>query len=146
MVRPALYARGQGSYFSDHLLLTFVLIFQTSSHSVVTQRSGTMPWSPFIESTAAKLSQEGEFPSDQYLLSQVQMQHMLERVDSLVRRGFVENQATLVDVDAMVRSLQNEAKEYRALFPAIPRLDGRIAPVLWLFLTIFSLKIPNSNI
>lgn len=74
------------------------------------------------------------------------MQHMLERVDSLVRRGFVENQATLVDVDAMVRSLQNEAKEYRALFPAIPRLDGRIAPVLWLFLTIFSLKIPNSNI
>lgn len=61
------------------------------------------------------------------------MQHMLERVESLVRRGFAENQATLVDVDTMVRSLQNEAKAYRAQFPALPRLDGKIVFVLSLF-------------
>ncbi|KAK6815440.1 hypothetical protein RU639_008907 [Aspergillus parasiticus] len=57
-------------------------------HSIVLQRTGTMPWSPFIESCAAKLSQECEFSTDRYLLGQVQVQHMLVRIDSLVARGF----------------------------------------------------------
>ncbi|CAI7616103.1 unnamed protein product [Penicillium pancosmium] len=76
-----------------------------------------MPWSQFIESCAEKLSQECEFPADRYLLGQVRLQHMLERIDSLVRRGFSESQARPADIEAIVRSLQSDAQECKARLP-----------------------------
>lgn len=75
-----------------------------------------MPWSQFIESCAEKLSQEGEFPADRYMLGQVRFQHMLERIDSLVKRGFSESQARPVDIEAIVHSLQSQAQECKAQF------------------------------
>lgn len=76
-----------------------------------------MPWSQFIESCAEKLSQACEFPADRYLLGQVRLQHMLERIDSLVRRGFSESQARPADIEAIVRSLQSDAQECKARLP-----------------------------
>ncbi|KAJ5741783.1 hypothetical protein N7533_011192 [Penicillium manginii] len=73
-----------------------------------------MPWSQFIESCAEKLSQECEFPADQHLLGEVRLQHMLQRIDSLVRRGFSEDQARSTDIEATVRSLQIEAQNCKA--------------------------------
>ncbi|KAK5789398.1 hypothetical protein VI817_008522 [Penicillium citrinum] len=60
------------------------------------------------------LSREGEFPTDQYLIGQVRLQHLLERVDPLVRRGFGEGQVMPQDVEAMIRSLKGEANECKA--------------------------------
>ncbi|QRD90822.1 hypothetical protein F9C07_2203275 [Aspergillus flavus] len=85
-------------------------------HSIVLQRTGTMPWSPFIESCAAKLSQECEFSTDRYLLGQVQVQHMLVRIDSLVARRFGENQAP-ADIEVMIRSLQSDFEDCKARLP-----------------------------
>ncbi|KAJ5995649.1 hypothetical protein N7481_002626 [Penicillium waksmanii] len=97
--------------------------FLDSTHTVISQRTGTMPWSQFIESCAEKLSQECEFPADRYLLGQVRLQHMLERIDSLVRRGFSESQARPADIEAIVRSLQSDAQECKAHFPINTALD-----------------------
>ncbi|KAE8346404.1 hypothetical protein BDV24DRAFT_123822 [Aspergillus arachidicola] len=85
-------------------------------HSIVLQRTGTMPWSPFIESCAAKLSQECEFSTDRYLLGQVQVQHMLVRIDSLVARGFGENQAP-ADIEVMISSLRSDFEDCKARLP-----------------------------
>lgn len=96
-----------------------------TSHSVIQQRTGTMPWSPFIESCAAKLSQECEFSTDRYLLGQVQVQHMLGQIDSLVARGFGENKAP-VDIEVMISSLQSAFEECKARLPVPIDHDGEL--------------------
>lgn len=92
---------------------------------MVLQRTGTMPWSPFIESCAAKLSQECEFSTDRYLLGQVQVQHMLVRIDSLVARGFGENQAP-ADIEVMISSLQSDFEDCKARLPVPIDHDGEL--------------------
>ena len=106
------------------------LINTIPSHSVVSQRTASIPWSSFIDSCASKLSQEGEFPTDQYLIGQVRLQHLLERVDPLIKRGFGEGQVMAQDVEAIIRSLKSEANECKAQLSLPASRDGKLALAL----------------
>ncbi|KAJ5723423.1 hypothetical protein N7488_001458 [Penicillium malachiteum] len=77
-----------------------------------------MPLTPFIQSCAAKLSHDCEFPSDQYLLGQVHFQHMLGQVDDLVARGFDHTNPPLADIEGIVCTLRSQMDGYKTQFPA----------------------------
>ncbi|KAJ5107989.1 hypothetical protein N7456_004664 [Penicillium angulare] len=89
-----------------------------ASRAITAQRAGNMPWSPFLESCAAKLSHDCEFPTDRYLLGHVQLQRMLSEVDTLVAQGYDEIQAPPSDIESMIHCLQSDMDEYKSLLPA----------------------------
>ncbi|KAJ5099660.1 hypothetical protein N7532_006661 [Penicillium argentinense] len=93
-------------------LIGFYLLDATSS--LVMQKAGTMPWSPFLESCALKLSQECEYPTDRHLINYVQLQHMLGRIDALVIR---EEQVPPLEVNGIIRSLLADFEEYKSQLP-----------------------------
>ncbi|KAJ6021617.1 hypothetical protein N7540_007121 [Penicillium herquei] len=111
---------GPGADESRALIGIFLL---NSTNSIMMQKTCTFPWSPFIESCAADLSQKCEYPGDQYMIYYVQLQHMLERMNTLTASG-IEGHP---DVEQRIRLFRNEVEQYKNQLVVPPTCDVLIA-------------------
>lgn len=84
------------------------------------QKTPTFPWTPFIESCAADLSQKCEYPTDQYMIYYVQLQHMLERMNTLATAS-IEGHP---DMERHIRSFRIEVENYKNRLSIPPSSDG----------------------
>ncbi|KAJ5263774.1 hypothetical protein N7478_011379 [Penicillium angulare] len=99
------------------------LFLLNSTDSVIRQRTCTSPWNPFIESTAAELSEKAEYPTDRYMIYYVQLQHMLERMDALTLTSIEQHH----DMEQHIRAFRAEIELYKNRLPVDPTCDPFIA-------------------
>ncbi|KAJ5080993.1 hypothetical protein N7456_013703 [Penicillium angulare] len=99
------------------------LFLLNSTDAVIRQRTCTSPWSPFIESTAADLSEKAEYPTDRYMIYYVQLQHMLERIDALTLTSIEQHP----DMEQHIRTFRAEVELYKNRLPVDSTWDPFIA-------------------
>lgn len=103
------------------------------SVSIIMQKRCTFPWTPHIERFAMELAQDPEYPSDQYTIHLVRLQHVFERIDEVSISHPPGMQGRMPEMERQIYSFRQELEDFkgqlsftrtncRTLDPGLPRV------------------------
>ncbi|KAH8803667.1 hypothetical protein F5884DRAFT_806152 [Xylogone sp. PMI_703] len=91
--------------------------YLSSTVSVILQKLATFPYSIYIENCCGLLRQAEDHPTDRYLLSIIQLQHIMEKINRLLSDVSEEISISSPAVVALVMSLKSELEDFKSRLP-----------------------------
>ncbi|THC99514.1 hypothetical protein EYZ11_000974 [Aspergillus tanneri] len=77
------------------------------------QKKCTFPWTPHLERFALELAQEPEYPSDQYTIHLVRLQHLLERIDEVSISHPPDMQGRMAEMERHIFAFRQELEDMK---------------------------------
>ncbi|KAK1148365.1 hypothetical protein N8T08_010176 [Aspergillus melleus] len=86
----------------------------SSCVSIIMQKRCTFPWTPHIERFAMELAQDPEYPSDQFTIHLVRLQHVLERIDEMSVSHPPGMQGRVAEIERHIYNFRQEMEDFKA--------------------------------
>lgn len=84
------------------------------SVSIIMQKKCTFPWTPHLERFAMELAQDPEYPSDQFTIHLVRLQHVFERIDEVSVSHTPGMQGRMTEMERHIYAFRQELEDFKS--------------------------------